>query len=217
MNRVTLENKSNGKLKNERTGFAWAALLFNCFYLLYRKDWIAFGACILVYSLFSFLPNFWYGVFFIITSIAICFLYNRARIEYLLHHGWSAKAEIDDQILFNYNIHTSTNKGMSKDKSIPKDAYIDSSNKNEETTTPSTFEKVSGVLSALSSLGGIHCPRCFSKNVQVVGQHKKGFSAGKAIAGTALAGGIGSLAGFAGKKTKKVDMICLDCGKKFRK
>lgn len=134
MNRVTLENKSNGKLKSESVGFAWPALLFNCFYLLYRKDWIAFGACFFIDYLISLLPAGWYGFFFLVINVALCFFYNRARLEFLLHHGWSAKAETDDQILFNYNIHTSTNKGMPKDKSITKEVYVDSSNKREETS-----------------------------------------------------------------------------------
>lgn len=63
------------------------------------------------------------------------------------------------------------------------------------------------------------CPKCKSTNVQAVGQHKKGFSVGKAVVGTVLTGGLGAvgvLAGFAGKKTKKIDMICMDCGKQFK-
>ena len=76
-------------------------------------------------------------------------------------------------------------------------------------------------LAKIESNGGIfqrqvRCPKCRSTNVQIVGQHKKGFSVGKAAAGVALTGGIGSLAGFAGKKTKKVDMICMNCGKQFK-
>ncbi|ALJ24022.1 hypothetical protein AO203_09705 [Lactobacillus gallinarum] len=61
-----------------------------------------------------------------------------------------------------------------------------------------------------------HCPKCKSTNVQAVGQHKKGFSLGKAVVGSVLTGGIGVLAGFAGKKTKKIDMICMNCGNKFK-
>lgn len=61
-----------------------------------------------------------------------------------------------------------------------------------------------------------HCPKCKSTNVQAVQQHKKSFSVGKAVAGAVLTGGVGVLAGFAGKKTKKIDMICLDCGKEFK-
>ncbi|WP_252265541.1 hypothetical protein [Limosilactobacillus fermentum] len=59
------------------------------------------------------------------------------------------------------------------------------------------------------------CPRCGSKNIQLAGQHRKGFSVGKAVGGAALTGGIGALAGFAGKQTKKSDWVCLDCGRSF--
>lgn len=59
------------------------------------------------------------------------------------------------------------------------------------------------------------CPRCGSKNIQLAGKHRKGFSVGKAVGGAALTGGIGALAGFAGKQTKKSDWVCLDCGKSF--
>lgn len=59
------------------------------------------------------------------------------------------------------------------------------------------------------------CPRCGSRNIQLAGKHRKGFSVGKAVGGAALTGGIGALAGFAGKKTKKSDWVCLDCGRSF--
>ena len=49
----------------------------------------------------------------------------------------------------------------------------------------------------------IKCPHCNSKNVQFMQQNKKGFSVGKAVGGAVLTGGIGTLAGFAGKKCKK--------------
>lgn len=61
----------------------------------------------------------------------------------------------------------------------------------------------------------LHCPHCHSTNVQPMGQHKKGFSVGKAVGGAVLTGGVGALAGFVGKKTKKVDWVCLNCGKSF--
>lgn len=61
-----------------------------------------------------------------------------------------------------------------------------------------------------------HCPKCKSTNVQVIGNHRKGFSVGKAVVGGVLTGGVGTLAGFAGKKGKKTDMICMNCGKKFK-
>lgn len=59
------------------------------------------------------------------------------------------------------------------------------------------------------------CPRCGSKNIQLAGKHRKGFSVGKAVGGAALTGGIGALVGFAGKQTQKSDWVCLDCGKSF--
>lgn len=59
------------------------------------------------------------------------------------------------------------------------------------------------------------CPFCHSENIQPVGQHKKGFSVGKAVGGVVLTGGIGALAGFAGKKTGQTDFVCMTCGKQF--
>lgn len=57
------------------------------------------------------------------------------------------------------------------------------------------------------------CPRCGSKNVEIVGAHK-GFSIGKAVAGAALTGGIGAIAGFIGKE-RGSQWVCKDCGKSF--
>lgn len=62
------------------------------------------------------------------------------------------------------------------------------------------------------------CPRCGSQNIQLAGKHRKGFSVVKAVGGSVLTspfGGIGALAGFTGKQTKKSDWVCLDCGRSF--
>lgn len=64
----------------------------------------------------------------------------------------------------------------------------------------------------------VECPKCRSINVSPLGEHKKGFSVGKAVDGailTAGIGGIGLLAGFCGKK-KGYDMLCNNCGVVFR-
>ena len=61
----------------------------------------------------------------------------------------------------------------------------------------------------------VRCPKCKSTNGVVMGNDKKGFSAGKAIGGALLTGGIGLLAGFAGKKGK-YDMFCQDCSTRFQ-
>lgn len=60
----------------------------------------------------------------------------------------------------------------------------------------------------------IKCPHCSSKEVQFMQQNKKGFSVGKAVGGAVLTGGIGTLAGFAGKKGKK-QWHCQECGNIF--
>ena len=49
----------------------------------------------------------------------------------------------------------------------------------------------------------ITCPNCNSKDVSFLQQDKKAFSVGKAVGGAVLTGGVGALAGFAGKKGKK--------------
>lgn len=46
----------------------------------------------------------------------------------------------------------------------------------------------------------ITCPNCKSKDVTFLQQDKKAFSVGKAVGGAVLTGGVGALAGFAGKK-----------------
>ena len=46
--------------------------------------------------------------------------------------------------------------------------------------------------------------------------NRKGFSIGKAVGGAILTGGIGTLAGFAGKKGKN-EWHCSDCGRTFKK
>lgn len=56
----------------------------------------------------------------------------------------------------------------------------------------------------------LYCPVCGSTHLNA---DKKGFGAGKAIAGAALTGGIGLLAGFIG--SGKVKITCLKCGAKL--
>lgn len=64
---------------------------------------------------------------------------------------------------------------------------------------------------------GLYCPYCNSENVKPLGAGRKAFSVGKAAAGAVLTGGIGVLAGFAGKKSGKTDFVCMNCGKQFKK
>lgn len=60
----------------------------------------------------------------------------------------------------------------------------------------------------------ITCPSCKSKDVTFLQQDKKAFSVGKAVGGAVLTGGVGALAGFAGKKGNK-QWHCQNCGNFF--
>lgn len=55
------------------------------------------------------------------------------------------------------------------------------------------------------------CPRCGSTSLS---GNKKGFGIGKAVVGAALVGPLGLVAGNIG--AKKVNVTCLNCGKKFK-
>ena len=60
----------------------------------------------------------------------------------------------------------------------------------------------------------VKCPHCKSTDVEFMVQQRKSFSIGKAAAGTIMTGGVGALAGFAGKKGKK-EWHCKNCGAVF--
>lgn len=57
--------------------------------------------------------------------------------------------------------------------------------------------------------GIVYCPKCYSTQVTA---NKKGFSLGKAAAGTLIAGG--PLLGAIGRK--KIEVTCLKCGHKWK-
>lgn len=62
-----------------------------------------------------------------------------------------------------------------------------------------------------SKMSNIRCPKCGSEQIHA---GNKGFSAGKAVAGTLLAGPIvGGIAGASG--SGKVKLTCLKCGHTF--
>lgn len=60
------------------------------------------------------------------------------------------------------------------------------------------------------------CPYCGSDKIYAVGRTKKGFSTKKAIVGGLLTGGIGLIAGFAGK-SGKMEYCCKKCNRSFTK
>lgn len=67
---------------------------------------------------------------------------------------------------------------------------------------------------SLRQARAVKCPHCKSTDVEFMVQQRKSFSIGKAAAGTIMTGGVGALAGFAGKKGKK-EWHCKNCGAVF--
>lgn len=59
------------------------------------------------------------------------------------------------------------------------------------------------------------CPNCASLNIEYLKNNRKSFSVGKATGGAILTGGVGTLAGFVGKKGKTSKWHCKECGKVF--
>lgn len=66
-------------------------------------------------------------------------------------------------------------------------------------------------IKELNSQGIIYCPKCLSTQVTA---NKRGFSAGKAIAGNIVAGPVGLVAGAFGSRT--VEITCLKCGYRWK-
>lgn len=58
----------------------------------------------------------------------------------------------------------------------------------------------------------VRCPKCHSEQITA---NKNGFSAGKAVAGAVMTGGIGLLFGLHGNN--KINITCLKCGNTWRR
>lgn len=193
-----LRKPDTNEIRQIYLGYAWPAIIFNVLYLLFKKDWKWAGIFFALDILAALLPEDYAGLAVFSIGLIICFFYNKIKLKELIAKGW-VLTENSEDVLNQYRTQKAEKAQARKEKR--KEAYEN--------------------LAKIESNGGIfhrqvRCPKCRSTNVQIVGQHKKGFSVGKAAAGVALTGGIGSLAGFAGKKTKKVDMICMNCGKQFK-
>ena len=191
-NEVYLKNPNTNEIKKLNLSFAWPAIIFNIFYLLFKRIFLVLD------FLAAQLPESYAGFAVFLVDLLIFLFYNKIKFKELTAKGW-VLTENSEDVLNQYRTQKAEKAQARKEKR--KEAYEN--------------------LAKIESNGGIfqrqvRCPKCRSTNVQIVGQHKKGFSVGKAAAGVALTGGIGSLAGFAGKKTKKVDMICMNCGKQFK-
>lgn len=94
---------------------------------------------------------------------------------------------------------------------------IDGSSKMLNKGTKKANESLNDVSARATGQKKIKCPRCKSLDIQFLENDRKKFSIGKAVGGAVLTGGIGTLAGFAGKKGKKSNWRCNDCGNTFTK
>lgn len=110
-------------------------------------------------------------------------------------------------------------KTKQKEQEIKRQAKIANKKEHEQAMSEKTQALKKAISSSTinTSKSRLRCPHCGSTNVQPLGQHRKGFSVGKAVGGAVLTGGVGALAGFAGKKTKQTDFVCMNCGKQFKK
>ena len=78
--------------------------------------------------------------------------------------------------------------------------------------TPPTIEELVKLEKQLNPTS--KCPKCSSIDIQFMQNNKKAFSVGKAAGGAILTGGVGALAGFAGKKGED-QWRCNNCGDIF--
>lgn len=83
------------------------------------------------------------------------------------------------------------------------------SSKKKKANLPSCYDEFASPIKPVVEIidEKIKCPNCNSTNLTA---NKKGYSAGKAVAGTLLTGGIGLLGGFLG--SDKIRITCLKCG-----
>ena len=70
-------------------------------------------------------------------------------------------------------------------------------------------------LRATGTVSKVKCPVCKSTNITFMQNDRKSFSVGKAVGGAILTGGVGAIAGFAGKKGKN-QYHCNNCGRNFK-
>lgn len=201
-NSVNFKNPQTNEIQTVNLGLAWPAIIFNVFYLLFKKDWKWSGIFFVIDFACAWLPEEYRTVAIFGVSILIFAFYNKIKFKELSAKGWILTDESEQ----TYKAHEIQKTEKAKAR------------KEQQEQASKRLRENAAKLESTSSIfeNHIHCPRCRSTNVQVVGQHRKGFSAGKATAGYLLSGGIGTLVGFTGKNTKKVDMICMNCGKKFR-
>ncbi|WP_294757357.1 DUF4041 domain-containing protein [uncultured Lactobacillus sp.] len=82
---INFKNPNTGEIKKVGQGVNWAALLFNIFYLIYKKDWKWFVIFFLVDSIIIFTP--WNSALFL-TNVILFVFYNKIKYKELKAQGW---------------------------------------------------------------------------------------------------------------------------------
>ena len=81
--------------------------------------------------------------------------------------------------------------------------------KEKRETTKEEKQELKDRIKQMDKDGTVYCPKCYSTQITA---NKRGFSLGKAAAGTLIAGG--ALLGAVGKN--KIEITCLKCGNKWK-
>ncbi|WP_161877897.1 hypothetical protein [Alkalibacterium sp. MB6] len=133
--------------------------------------------------------------------------YNLSANEWASIYVSTDGEDIEKPDLFNKNFIQYTNKQAPKMDELLRLLNVDI----VESNSGKTFKSKPVQKNVLA------CPNCSSTVVEHISNNKKAFSVGKAIGGGLLTGGIGTLAGFAGKKGKTDKWHCKECGNVFDK
>ena len=98
-------------------------------------------------------------------------------------------------------------KGMEASKDLAEKKLEESKEKRAEKKLEK--QELKDRIKQMDKEGIVYCPKCYSTQITA---NKKGFSLGKAAAGSLIAGGV--LLGAVGKN--KIEVTCLKCGHKWK-
>lgn len=98
-------------------------------------------------------------------------------------------------------------KGMEASKDLAEKKLEESKEKKEQKKLEK--QELKDRIKQMDKEGIVYCPKCYSTDITA---NKKGFSLGKAAAGSLIVGGV--LLGAVGKN--KIEVTCLKCGHKWK-
>ncbi len=98
-------------------------------------------------------------------------------------------------------------KGLEASKGIAEKSMDAAKEKREQKKAEE--QELKDKIKQMDKDGIVYCPKCYSTQITA---NKKGFSLGKAAAGSLIAGGV--LLGAVGRN--KIEVTCLKCGHKWK-